>query len=95
VSKARGTVIRRGDKWAVVLDLGRDDNGRRIRKWHSGYATKADAERARTELMGALDNQTYVEPTKVTVGAFIGDRWLPVSRITGNSPDLITETPHF
>jgi integrase len=27
--------------------------------------------------MGALDNQTYVEPTKVTVAAFVANRWLP------------------
>jgi integrase len=77
MSKARGTVIRRGDKWAVVLTTGYNENGRQIRKWHSGFTSRAEAERARTELMSALDTQTYVEPTKVTVGAFIADRWLP------------------
>jgi hypothetical protein len=37
MSKARGTVIKRGDRYTVVLDLGRDENGKRIRQWHAGY----------------------------------------------------------
>jgi hypothetical protein len=36
----RGTVIRRGSTYSVVLDLGKGPDGKRIRKWHSGYQTK-------------------------------------------------------
>jgi integrase len=77
MSTARGSVIRRGDRWTVVLDLGRDDNGRRIRKWHAGYRTEDEAERARTSLLKSLDDQVYVAPSRVTVRAFAEDRWLP------------------
>ncbi len=77
MSTARGTVIKRGDKYTVVLDLGRDENGKRIRKWHSGYADAGEAEKARTELLGALDQQTYVAPSKVTVRAYVEEQWLP------------------
>jgi integrase len=77
VSKARGSVIRRGDRWSVVLDLGRDDAGRRIRKWHAGFLTRDEAEKARTELLSSVDSQTYVAPTKITVRQFAEQRWLP------------------
>ena len=63
-----------------MLDLGRGPDGRRIRKWHSGYKTKKEAERARVELLARLDQGAYVEPSKLTVGAFLRDHWLPSLR---------------
>ena len=36
----KGTVIRRGSTYSVVLDLGRGPDGKRIRKWHSGYGPR-------------------------------------------------------
>lgn len=77
MSAARGTVIKRGAKWYVVLDHGRDETGRRIRHWHSGYSTRQDAERARTELLRARDTAVYVAPTRTTVAGFVEERWLP------------------
>jgi integrase len=77
VSKARGTVVKRGDRFSVVLDLGRDENGKRIRKWHSGYADKDEAERGRTELLRSVDTQEYVAPSRLTVRQFTEERWLP------------------
>ena len=44
----RGSVIKRGNSWSVVVEVGRNPTtGTRIRKWHSGYRTKKEAERAR------------------------------------------------
>jgi integrase len=71
----KGTVIRRGSKWAVVVDLGRDGDGNRIRKWHSGFGTKRDAETARIEILARLQHGEYVAPNKVTVGEWFAD-WL-------------------
>jgi hypothetical protein len=31
----KGTVTKKGKAWYVVLDLGRDDNGKRQQKWIS------------------------------------------------------------
>ena len=73
----KGTVIKRGSTYSVVLDLGRGPHGRRVRKWHSGYRTKKDAERARVELLARLDQGAYVEPSNLTVAAFLRDHWLP------------------
>ena len=73
----RGSIIRRGSTYSVVLDLGRGPDGRRMRKWHSGFKTKKEAERAQVELLARLDQGAYVEPTKLTVAAFLRDHWLP------------------
>jgi hypothetical protein len=75
-----GTIVKRGSSYSVVLDLGRGTDGRRIRKWHSGYRTRKDAERARVELLATLDRGSYVEPSKLTVAAFLRDHWLPSLR---------------
>jgi len=71
----RGTVIRRGTAYSVVLDLGKGADGKRIRKWHSGYRTKKEAERARVELLGQVDRGSYVDPSKLTLSEF-AEKWL-------------------
>ena len=73
----RGSVIKRGSGWSVVIDAGRDPSGKRIRKWHSGFATRKEAERARTEILSRLDRGTYVEPTRRMLGEFLDQEWLP------------------
>ena len=73
----RGSIIKRGSTYSVVLDLGRGPDGRRIRKWHSGYETRKDAERARVELLAARGRGAYVAPSKRTTGAFLREDWLP------------------
>ena len=40
----RGHIRKRGKKWAVVLDVGRDEKGRRKQRWHSGYRTRREAQ---------------------------------------------------
>lgn len=69
----KGTVIKRGATWSVVVDAGTDPNGKRLRKWHSGFATKREAEQARVEILGRLAQGVYVSPSKVTVAD-----WLPL-----------------
>ncbi len=67
----KGSVIKRGSKWAVVIDAGRDASGKRVRKWHSGYATKREAEADRVEILSKLQHGLYVPPTPVTVGEWL------------------------
>lgn len=71
----KGTVIKRGSKWSVVIDAGRGADGKRIRRWHSGYATKREAETARVEILASLQRGEYVAPSKVTVAGWL-DQWL-------------------
>jgi integrase len=71
-------IIKRGNRYAVRLDLGRGPDGKRIFKYHSGYATKRAAQQARTELLGALDRSSYVPPDKTIVADYLRGQWLPV-----------------
>jgi integrase len=73
----KGTVIRRGSTYSVVLDLGKGTDGRRVRKWHSGFRTKKDAEQAQAELLAKVGQGAYVEPSKRTMGPFLREDWLP------------------
>lgn len=71
----RGHVRKRGNKWAVVYDEGRDENGKRIQRWQSGYKTRRDAERGLTEILGRLEQGSYAQPSSKTVADFLAE-WL-------------------
>jgi len=71
-------IIKRGNRYAVRLDLGRGPDGKRTFRYHSGYATKRAAQQARTELLGALERSSYVVPDKTTVADYLRGQWLPV-----------------
>ena len=90
----RGTIIKRGEKWAVVLDLGRDSSGRRRRTWHSGYRTKREAERAHVELLSSVDHGTYAAPSHLTFGAYLVDEWLPARASTIKPTTLASYEMH-
>ncbi len=72
----RGSVIKKGDRWYVKIELDVDPaTGKRRQKWHSGFNTKREAERARIDLLSKFDRGEYVEPTHQTVASFMAD-WL-------------------
>lgn len=73
----RGSVIKRGKSWSVVVELPPDpETGKRRQRWHSGYRTRKEAERARIELLSIVDSGTYVDHSRETLAEFIAD-WLP------------------
>lgn len=71
----RGHIRKRGNTWSVVVDLGRDHEGRRRQKWHSGFRTKRDAERAMAEILGAIQSGSYAEPSRQTLGEYL-QQWV-------------------
>jgi integrase len=78
----RGSVIKRGDGYSIVVELSRDPvTGKRRQKWHSGYRTKKDAERALTGMLASLDAGTYLQPSRQTLGEFARE-WLVTIRPT-------------
>jgi integrase len=78
----RGSVVKRGNGYSVVVELDRDPvTNKRRQKWHSGYRTKRDAERALTEILAAKDSGGYVEPTKQTFSQFAAE-WLAAIKPT-------------
>lgn len=76
----RGHIRKRGNSWAVVVDAGRDEDGRRRQRWHSDFRTKREANEALTEILGQLASGQYVAPSKLSVGGFLEDEWLPAVR---------------
>lgn len=72
----RGHVRHHGKGWVVVVDTGQQ-NGKRQQRWHSGYATKREAEKALAELLRKIDGDEYVKPTTLTVGEYLNGTWLP------------------
>ena len=74
----RGHVRKRGRKWAVGVDVDADpQTGKRRRKWHSGFPTRREAEDARIRILCAIQRAEHVEPSNLTLGQFLADRWLP------------------
>ena len=72
----RGCVMGRGKTYTVIVYLGRDpETGKKRRKWHGGYRTKKEAERACAELVRDLGRGSYVEPNPITVGEYL-TKWL-------------------
>lgn len=72
----RGSVVKKGARYFVKIELDPDPTtGKRRQKWHSGFRTKKEAERARIDLLSKFDRGEYVEPSQHTVGDFL-EEWL-------------------
>jgi integrase len=74
----RGHVAKKGRRYYVVVDIGRDPaTGKRRRQWHGSWTRKDDAERALTKIVRTIDEGNYVEPDRVTIESFLLEEWLP------------------
>jgi len=78
----RGHIAKRGKTWTYWIELAPGPDGRRRQKTKGGHRTKKLAEDAANELIAALQNGTYIEPTRVTVGQFLLEQWEPAIRAT-------------
>lgn len=67
-------------RWYVVVDIGRDEEGKRKQKWHGGFRTRREAERAMAEIVESLDKDRYIAPQKKILAEFVADEWLPLNR---------------
>ncbi len=78
---ARGSLVKRGRKWAAVIPLGRDTaTGKKRYKWVTlAAATKQEAEQELSHLVAQYHAGTLPQaPAKLTVGEYL-DRWLTES----------------
>ena len=78
----KGHVRRRGAGYVYVVELDKTAEGKRQQRWRSGFRTKREAENALTDALAALKSGEDVAPDKLTVGAFLTDRWLPSAAAT-------------
>lgn len=75
----RGSVVQKNGRagWYVIIEDRDPVTGKRHRRWHSGYRTKAEAEDACVDLVAAKKKGLYVRGNSVTVADFLEDMWLP------------------
>lgn len=69
------SVYRRHGGWEYKVELGADPvTGNRARRTKGGFATKREAEAAEAAVLVTLQQGTYVEPSRETLGGFF-DHW--------------------
>ncbi len=74
----RGHLRKRGSSWAIVIDVGRDEEGKRRQKWITVTGNKKAAQRKLAELLNAVNTGAYIDPSKETVAEYLR-RWLSTS----------------
>lgn len=72
----KGHKYRRGATWTIMYDLP-SVGGKRRQKSEGGFPTAEAAQRALNDRLASLDNNEFIEPTRITVGQFLMDEWLP------------------
>ena len=72
------SIVKRGQKYAVVYDLGRDADGKRQQKWESGFSYKeAQRRKAEIDYMKSRSMTIRASPASLTLSQFY-EIWLPV-----------------
>jgi integrase len=81
----RGHIRKRGSSYAIVVDIGRDENGRRKQKWISGFKTKKDAEKMLAEVISQIEKGQFIEEKDITVEEYL-KYWLDSYAKTNTAP---------
>lgn len=82
----KGSITKRGkDAWRIRFDVGHHPDGRRKVASVTVRGTRREAEAERRRRLGAVDEGTFVERSKLTVAEFVRqrvDHWHKTGRIT-------------
>lgn len=70
----RGHIAKKGDKYYIVVDMGRDHKNKRKQKWFSGYEKKKDAEKDLPNILNKLE-KGYKDPANMTLEEYF-NQWL-------------------
>ena len=74
--RGRDSIIMRNGRYSIVLDLGWDPtNGKRTRKWESGFRKKREAEKRLAELIHQIESGINVQLSRDDFGGFLTE-WL-------------------
>lgn len=72
----KGHLEQRGKNvWKIVLELGENADGKRLRSAPTFHGTKREAEEEMTRLLRKLHTGTYVDETRMTVKQYL-EHWL-------------------
>jgi len=61
----------RRDVWQLIIELGRDETGKRRWKYESVHGTKGHAKKVLRQRLNELEAGTFIEPTDLTVAEFL------------------------
>jgi integrase len=64
-------------RWYVLVDVPAGPDGKRRRRGVGGFKTKREAKAAEAEALRRIRDGVYVEPSRLTVGAYLTEMWLP------------------
>lgn len=85
----RDGIRKRGNSWEVCIPLGYDEQAKRYRRSYvTVRGTRADAERRRRELLTAKENGTSVDPSRLTVSAYLTG-WVQQCEARGLAPRTV------
>ncbi|WP_046175355.1 site-specific integrase [Domibacillus indicus] len=71
----KGSVIKRGETWTYIIDIGKDPlTGKRKQKTKGGFRLKKDAEAAMRKLLSEVDEGDYFRPSDEQFSLFI-QKW--------------------
>ncbi len=77
----RGHVAKKGNRYYAVIYEGIDQaTGRQRHRWYAGGATRKEAEKLLTEMVKRNHDGDYRAPERITLGAYLEERWLPAKR---------------
>lgn len=71
----KGSIVKRGDSYSIVIDIGRDAFGKRKQRWFSGFKNKKEAEKQLPRLLIKLEDDELIDNNNITLGNFLDD-WL-------------------
>jgi integrase len=85
----RGHIRQRGNKWCIVIDLGKGPDGKRKQKWFSGYDSQGDAEADLPHKLIDVQDGLYINDSSVSLKEYL-NTWL-----TTIEPDIRPKTYQF
>ena len=85
----KGTIRQRNPgSWEIQVFLGRDANGKRIRKTETVRGKKSDAQRRLREILSEVDRGAIPANTRYRVGEWL-DKWLDEKQVGGRREKTI------
>jgi integrase len=71
------SISRKNKRWYVDVDLPAGPDGKRRRRGVGGFKTKREAKAAEAEALRRIRDDVFVEPSRLTVGAYMMEMRLP------------------
>ena len=71
------SIYRKNQRWYVRVDVPAGPDGKRRRRSVGGFRTKREAKAAEAEALRRIRDGVLVEPSRLTVGAYLTELWLP------------------